>query len=61
MGHTRIKIGGHGGHVEHTREKEVRVVPKGKKWWRGRRHKKEKKPVETSVKKKEFVFDTYPS
>ena len=30
MGHTRLKIGGQGGPVEHTGEKEVRVIPKEK-------------------------------
>ena len=40
MGHTRLKIGGQGGPVEHTEEKEVRPIPKGK---RGEEDKKTKK------------------
>ena len=40
MGHTRLKIGGQGGPVEHTGEKEVRVIPKGKE---GKKTKKQKK------------------
>ena len=39
MGHTRLKIGGQGGPVEHTGEKEVRVIPKGKE---GKKTKKQK-------------------
>ena len=58
MGHTRLKGGAQGGPVEHTREKEVRVVPKGKKWWRGKKQKNTKKPFETSVKKKVKNFLT---
>jgi hypothetical protein len=50
MGHTRLKIGGQGGHVKHTRrEKEVRAVPKEKSGGE-EEDKKQKKPVETSVK-----------
>ena len=30
MGHTQLKIGGQGGPVDHTGEKEVRVGPKEK-------------------------------
>ena len=30
MGHTQLKIGGQGGPVDYTGEKEVRVVPKEK-------------------------------
>ena len=55
MGRTRLKGGGQGGHVEHTREKEVRVVVVRKKT------KNKKKPVETSAKKSEKLFHTYPS
>ena len=40
MGHTRLKIGGQGGPVEHTGKKEVRVIPKGKE---GKKTKKQKK------------------
>ena len=52
MGNTWLKGGGQGEHVEHTRGKEVRDVPKAKKWWQGRRQKNKKNPVETSGKKK---------
>ena len=55
MGHTRLKIGGQGGPVEHTGEKEVRVIPKEKE---GKKTKNKKKPVE---KKSEKLFFTYPS
>ncbi len=49
MGHTQLKIGEQGGPVNHTGEKEVRVVPKKNE---GKKIKKQKNPVETSVKKK---------
>ena len=47
MGHTQLKIGGKGGPVDHTGEKEVRVVPKEKE---GKKTKNKKKPVEKKVK-----------
>jgi hypothetical protein len=40
MGHTQLKIGGQGGPVDYTGEKEVRVVPKEKE---GKKTKKQKK------------------
>ena len=44
--------------MDHTGEKEVWVVPKEKE---EKKTKNKKKPVETSVKKSEKLFDTYPS
>ena len=40
MGHTQLKIGGQGGPVDHTGEKEVSVGPKEKE---GKKTKKQKK------------------
>ena len=59
MGHTRLKGGGQGEHVEHTRGKEVRVVPKAKKWWQGRRQKNKKKAGRNVWKKKVKNFFTH--
>ena len=42
MGHTQLKIGGQGGPVDYTGEKEVRVVPKEKEK-EGKKTKKQKK------------------
>ena len=49
MGHTRLKIGGQGGPVERTGEKEVRAIPKGKE---GKKTKKQKKAGGTHRRQK---------
>jgi hypothetical protein len=51
MGHTQLKTGVHGGHVEHRGETEVKVVQKEES---GDRQKKQKKPVEKKKKKKKI-------
>ncbi len=48
MGHTQLKTGVQGGHVEHKSETEVKVVQSG---GQEERQKQQKKPVE---KKKGF-------
>ncbi len=53
MGHTRLKIGGQGGPVEHTGEKEVRVIPKGKE---GKKTKKPKKNSRNVCEKVTFSW-----
>ena len=58
--HTQLKIVGQGGPVEHTRGKEVRVVPKAKKWWQGRRQKNKKMAGRNVWKKKVNCFGHIP-